>query len=148
MPIVSLPVENTSQTDDPIFQTTPDDELLGRSKEDEDFLNYVVPNITVDPNGRIVLPLPFNPQLKREFPDNKGLAFKRTQSTVDKLRAKKPEILIKATEKMKQNFDCFPPKFIPVPFHDKKPPPGQACWIPLMIVDSKGKARIVFDAAA
>ena len=53
-----------------------------------------------------------------------------------------------ATEKMAQNICEYPPKFVPVPQWAKKPPPGKAYWIPIMIIPSKGKVRLVFDAAA
>ena len=33
--------------------------------------------------------------------------------------------LQQATEKMKQTFESFPPKFIPVPMRERNPPPGR-----------------------
>ena len=53
-----------------------------------------------------------------------------------------------ATEKMAQNISEFPPKFVPFPAEAQNPSRGKAYWIPIMIIPSKGKVRLVFDAAA
>ena len=70
---------------------------------------------------------------------------------MESLKKSDPDYLQRATKKREQNFNCYPPKFKRVPEGERRGDRsfnGKANWIPLMIVDSKGKARIAFDAAA
>lgn len=97
------------------------------------------------------MPLPFNKKIPLLFLDNNSLAFKRTTQAVEKLKITDPDYLQRATKKMEQNFISYPPKFRRVPNverHGQRSFSIKANWIPLMMVYSKGKARIVFDAAA
>ena len=94
------------------------------------------------------MPLPFRDRSKVMFPDTKRLAYSRIYKKIEQLRSKHPEILAMATQKMSQNINEFPPKFVPVPSWARNPEPGKAYWSPVMIVPSKRKVRLVFDAAA
>ena len=94
------------------------------------------------------MPLPFRNTSAVQFPNNRSLAYSRTQKKIDQLKAKNPEMLRLATEKMAQTICEYPPKFVPVPPWKRKPNPGKAYWIPIMIIHSKGKVRLVFDDAA
>ena len=76
------------------------------------------------------------------------MALCRTKKKIDSLRVNNPTMLQMAMEKMAQNIDEDPPKFVPVPSWARNPLPGKANWIPIMIIPSKGKVRLVFDAAA
>lgn len=131
-----------------MFQTTEEDELPGYSKDDTQFLIQTISQIRINEFNSIQMPLPFKDKSSVQFPDNRGLAYNRTKKKIDQLNAKNPEMLRLATEKMAQNISEYPPKFVPVPPWAKKPPPGKAYWIPGMIIPSKGKVRLVFDAAA
>ena len=111
-------------------------------------MTQTIPNIRINEFNSIEIPLPFKDKSSVHFPDNRGLAYNRTKNNIDQLNTKDLEPLRLATEKMAQSISEYPPKFVPVPQWAKYPPPGKAYGIPIMIIPSKGKVRLVFDAAA
>ena len=132
---------------DNIFQITEEDELPGYSKDDTPFLTKTIPQIRINEYNSIEMLFPFRNKSSVQFPDNRKLADSRTKKKIDQLNAKNPEMLRLATEKMAQNICEYPPKCVPVPPWAREPQPGKAYWISIIIIPSKGKVRLVFDAA-
>ena len=93
------------------------------------------------------MPLPFGIKSTIQFSNNQRLAYNRTKK-IDQLKAKDPNILRLATEKMAQNISEYPSKFVPVPLWAQRAQPEKAYWILIMITPSKAKVRLVYDAAA
>ena len=134
--------------EDNVIHTTEEDELSGFSQDETQFLKQTILRLSVNKYSSIEMPLPFRNNPTIQLPINQGLAYNRTKKKIDQLKAKNPNMLHLATEKMAQNICEYPLKFVPVPSWARNPQPGKAYWIPIMIIPSKGKVRIVFDAVA
>ena len=75
---IKLQINNS----DPFIEKA-DDELLGPSKEDDEFDDLMENNVTTKPEGNFVLPLP----LKRNavLPDNKIAVYMRSKNTLNRI---------------------------------------------------------------
>ena len=129
------------------FDGKKEDELQGYSWEDTLFLKKVIREVQHRPDGMLEFPLPFK-ENRQQFPNNSSVAFCRTKSTLQNMKKKHPEVFRSTLEKFDKNLQADPPRFIPVPPEDRNPLPGEAYWLPIFSVWQKGKARVVFDAAA
>ena len=89
--------------------------MPGFSQDETQFLKQTIPRIRINEYHSIEMPLPFRNESVLMFPDNHGLAYNRTKKKIEQLKAKDPDMLRLATEKMAQNICEFPPKFVPVP---------------------------------
>jgi len=128
------------------FCEMPDDEQIGRSKEDDLFLQKVVPQIKLNDQGNIVMPLPLR-KADPMFPDNKAAVYGRSLTTLKKIKDD-PVKLKQCVESMQSNIDNGHVQRVP---HDELHfTPGSAWYIPVFCVThpKKNKIRLVFDSAA
>ena len=120
--------------------------MPGYSIQEREFLKHMAPSIKLTPSGNIQVPLPFTiPSLS--FHDNRKQAYHRTHTSLKRLQ-KEPSLLASCLEKMETYIKGPVPKFHLIPAEHRRPPSGQANYLPLFWVKQGGKARIVFDAAA
>lgn len=128
------------------FKEFPDDESLGLSKEDSQFLESVSGNISINDEGHISLPLPFRSPSKHP-PDNRTPIFNWTRSALRKLR-RSPDKIDRCVEAMNKHLKAGHVELVPT--EELTPPVGKSWYIFVFPVfnDAKGKCRLVFHSAA
>ena len=78
----------------PIFKEFPNDELLGHSQEDQEFLAIMGEHMKVNHEGHLQAPLPFKAGLEGpKLPNNSRAVYNRTLNTLKKLKKSNPELL-------------------------------------------------------
>ncbi|XP_069106579.1 uncharacterized protein [Argopecten irradians] len=127
-----------------IFQRTRDDEKLGFSREDQEFLKIMDRDFRKDLHGRWTAPLPFKPHRPR-LPNNKSQAVKRAH-ILDNTPRKDPIKRAHFITFMQKLFEQKHAELAP-PLHD-----GQECWyLPIFGVyhpKKRDQIRGVFDSSA
>ena len=123
------------------------DEMMVRSREDEEFFLKAATKARQRPDGMIEIPLPFKSD-EAKFVSNRNMAFQRTRSTLVNLRKSNPEMLRSSLDKFDKNLKTSTPRFVQVSRKDSQAHTRRAYWIPLFSVWQKEKSRIVFDAKA
>ncbi|XP_069104772.1 uncharacterized protein [Argopecten irradians] len=125
-----------------IFQRTRDDEKLGLSREDQEFLKIMDRDFIKDLHGRWTAPLPFKPHRPR-LPNNKSQAVKRAHILDNTLR-KDPIKRAHFITFMQKLFEQKHAELAP-PLHD-----GQECWyLPIFgVYQKRDQIRGVFDSSA
>ncbi|KAK3099229.1 hypothetical protein FSP39_001287 [Pinctada imbricata] len=130
--------------DDPIFVKTPDDEKIGMSVEDQQFLDIVATSFRRDEDGFWTSPLPFRPSRPR-LDNNFPMALKRARN----LQRSLLNDSVKAS-----HFIEFMQKILKNGHAERAPPlqPDEECWfLPIFAVynpQKPGQARVVFDSSA
>ncbi|XP_052761860.1 uncharacterized protein LOC128204486 [Mya arenaria] len=126
-----------------IFAHTPDDDRLGLSAEDEEFLEIMKKDLKKLPEGWSA-PLPFhNP--RQRLPNNRNQALKRTHSL---------QASLKRDPKKQKHFLEFMAGIFENSYAAPAPPlqPKEECWyLPIFGVynaKKKDQIRVVFDSAA
>ena len=130
-----------------LFDEFPDDELPGRSRDDNRFLTLLNEGIHLDSNCNITMPLPFRED-SQCFPDNRQAVYNRSSSTLRKLKTC-PLKLEKCVAAMEKNIDAGHVEVVPV--KEIVPnTPGKVWFIPVFPVThpKKDKIRLVFDSSA
>ena len=129
-----------------LFLQYPDDELPGPSKDDLHFMAKTIPNIVVNEQGCISMPLPFRDENMR-FPDNRSPVFHRTRNTLNKLKLE-PDKVTQCVRNMQKNI--LNGHVEEIPSSDLVATPGRCWYLPVFTVahPKTGKLRIVFDSAA
>lgn len=137
-PVTGPPVGNN------VFLRTKDDEKLGPSVEDNEFLEVMDKEFAKSPSGHWSGPLPFRAHRPR-LPNNKQMALKRAQSLQRSLTRnprKRDHFLLF----MKDMFDRGHAELAPL-LED-----GKECWyLPMFGVyhhKKKDQIRVVFDSSA
>ena len=129
---------------DPIFAVSKDDDRIGYSAEDIDFMEIMDKEMTMGPEGHWVAPLPFKPE-RRRLPSNKQQALKRAY-TLDRSLQHDQVKRTHFIEFMKKIFDCKHAEVAP-PLKD-----GDEHWyLPIFGVYHPKKPdqiRAVFDSSA
>ena len=136
-----------SETNDNSMLGTKEDELPVYSQDDVMFLQKVIPQVRQRHDRMLEFPLPFK-TTRPNFPCNRSVALSRTKTTLENMRKRHPTIFKSSIEKFSKNLDLEHPRFTPVPHQHRYNTDGNAYWIPIFLVWQKGKARLVFDAAA
>ena len=137
-----LPPLNPGYTDpDKIFERKPDDELLGKSKEDSDFEHIVASGIRVTETNKIEIPLPLKDAPLP--PKNASAVYNRSHATLEKLKREPAKLadcvsIIDGYVKKGHVYELKPGS------HDSH------TFIPVFPVynENKGKTRLVFDSSA
>jgi hypothetical protein len=129
-----------------VFATQIDDELLGASIEDERFMETIHNGISVNKHGNLQMPLPFKMD-NVNLPNNKDSVFRRTESTLGRLKAE-PLKLAECITSMEKNIAAGHVEEVP---QDKLATrKSKAWWLPVFPVvhPKKKKVRLVFDSSA
>ncbi|XP_033759513.1 uncharacterized protein LOC117341759 [Pecten maximus] len=141
-PCESYMAVKESQPTDTVFAKTKDDEKVGYSVEDREFINIMKEECHMDDNGFWTAPLPFrNPRLK--MPNNRKLAWKRATILDANLKKNttKCEHFVKFMEKV---LDSGAAEVAP-------PSSGEMWYLPIFGVyhpKKPEKIRGVFDSSA
>ena len=127
------------------FQEFKDDELLGLSKNDEEFLDILKEGMVINDKGQVQCPLPFKNRCDPVMPDNKQAAYHRTSKMLKKL-ASKP-YLESILDTMR--FSISEGHVEKVPEDELEISDGKGWYLPIFVVEHpRKKPRMVFDSAA
>ena len=137
---IQLAFIKTPAKDLDVFTRHSDDEVLGLSQNDKEFLSIVSNGAQIDQDGNLEIPLP----LKRDLslPANSAQVFKRTEGTLRKLK-RNPEKLAGCIQNMQRSIESG---------HVEQVPPLEVQAqnvnnMPVHIAThpKKGKHRVVVD---
>ena len=128
-----------------VFLEEFDDEMLGFSRDDQNFLHIMAEKVKVAPNGKVMAPLPLRDA--QPLPSNQAAVFYRTKNTLDRLKLNPTKLATCVASMEKSLSKGFVEE---VPAHEESPPPGKSWFLPTFAVDQpkKGKVRLVYDASA
>ena len=124
----------------------PDDELVGYSQDERDFMRKVSEGFGINETGNIQISLPFRDE-DPIFPNNSKSIFVRTLNMTENLK-KDPGKLESCVKTMGEYLSAGHIEAVP---NDEPPPsPGKAFWLPLLAVKhpKKDSTRMVFDSSA
>jgi hypothetical protein len=129
-----------------VFLSHPDDNDLGLSVADRQFLEIVQQGLIVNRVGNIQMPLPFKPNMS-PLPNNRTAIFKRTSRTLARVR-QESGTLNECVRFMAKSIQAGHVEEVPP--EERNVPDGQAWWIPVFPVrhPKKRKLRLVFDSSA
>ena len=133
------------EREDCVFQEFHDDEQLGLSKNDEEFLEILKKEMVVNSKGQIQCPLPFKNKCDPVLPDNRNGAYDRTGKMLRKL-ANKP-YLQSILDSM--DYSISEGHIEPVPDDEINIRDGKQWFLPIFVAEHpRKKPRMVFDSAA
>ena len=125
------------------YATYPDDDHLGSSRDDKEFLSLVKPNIKINMAKNIEIPLP---RRDIELPDNEAPVYHRTKKTISRL-LKEPEKLEECVKSIQKSLDNGYVEKVPI--EEVRNPSNDTWSLPIFCVEQKKKAlRLVYDASA
>ena len=131
--------------DFPVFKSSPDDDELAPSREDQQFIEKLKLETTVNSRGNIEMPLPW--KIGAKLKDNSKAVYARTNNTLKKI-AKDPKIAESCQSTMQKYLDAG---------HVEELSTDAACsstgslnYIAIFPVyqAKKNKTRLVFDGSA
>lgn len=124
-----------------MFAKHKDDEQLGLSSEDSQFLEIIGKGIHLNSIGNIEMPLPLRPNFK--LPDNRHAVFNRTATTLKKMKSDNLEACLKQMQKCLDNDQV---EQVPTEELEKK---HGVFYLPVFCVaEKRKKPRLVFDSSA
>ena len=123
-----------------VFVQNEDDEEIGLSQNDKEFLSIVSDGVCVDEEGNLEIPLP----LKQNFnlPNNASQVFKRTENTLGKLK-RNPEKLAGCVQNIQRSIDSGYVEQVPLP--DLRAQNVNSMPVHIATHPKKGKHRVVID---
>ena len=123
-----------------VFSKRRDDEEIGLSQEDKQFLSTVSNGARVDEDGNLEIPLPF--KYHEHLPNKAGKAYKRTETMLNSLKTK-PSKLEGCLEHVKRSLDNG--HIEQVPFNEKETREAHTLPVHVVTHPKKGKHRVVVD---
>ena len=125
------------------FATHPDDDQPGLSYDDKEFMAIIQPNIKINQDKKIEIPLPLR---DKKLPDNEGPVYFRTKKTTTRLQSD-PEKLEECLQSMQKSIDNHYIEKIPP--GEVETPDNPTWYLPIFCVEQKKKKlRLVYDASA
>ncbi|XP_062620653.1 uncharacterized protein LOC134282244 [Saccostrea cucullata] len=134
---------NTCIDNDPMFKRQPNDNELGQSIEDTQFLELMDKTFTKNSTGKWTAPLPFR-ETREKLPNNRSVALKRALMLQGSLQRNPTK---------REHFVSFMQGIFDSGHAEVAPPiqPGQECWyLPIFGVyhpKKKDEIRVVFDSS-
>ena len=123
-----------------VFKEQPDDEDIGLSQYDKEFLSIVTNGVRVDEDGNLEVPLPLKEN--HDLPRSAAHVFKRTENTLNKLK-RDPDKLECCVQNIQRSLDC---KYIEqVPISEVESDNVNTMPIHIVTHPKKGKHRVVVD---
>ena len=123
-----------------VFKEQPDDEDIGLSQYDKEFLSIVTNGVRVDEDGNLEVPLPLKDNY--DLPRSAAHVFKRTENTLNKLK-RDPDKLECCVQNIQRSLDC---KYIEqVPISEIESDNVNTMPIHIVTHPKKGKHRVVVD---
>ena len=137
---VQLAFLNNPSSGFDVFSKRRDDEEVGLSQEDKQFLTTVSNGARVDEDGNLEIPLPF--RYHEYLPNKAGRAFRRTESILSSLKSN-PSKLEGCLDHIKRSLENGHIEQVPFNEVDTR----EAHTLPVHIVThpKKGKHRVVVD---
>ena len=123
-----------------VFAQCSDDEELGLSQYDKEFLDIVTDGVRVDEDGNLELPLPIKKGAK--LPQLSTHVFQRSETTLNKLKRDK-EKLEGCITNMQRSLESGYVEQVPI--HEIRAPDANAMPIHIATHPKKGKHRVVVD---
>ena len=140
--VFSTPETNLS-TDNNLFMTSTDDELIGYSTDDRKFLNIMETEVVITPDGSLQAPLPLKDE---NLPSNGSAVYQRTKNMFNRMKVSQPETFKQCIDIVQKYIDRGEVEIVP---HDEIQAKLKY-HLPLFVVKhpKKNKVRLVFDAKA
>ena len=128
------------------FREHLDDEDLGPSQEDLQFISRIDTAIYINEGGFLTMPLPFK-DIDVTLTNNEKAVYCRTRNTLNRLKCDK-SMLRKCLEIMGKHLDKGHIEVVPE--KEQVVQSGRGYWLPIFVVvhPKKRKPRLVFDSSA